>query len=162
MDSKDVDTRNKQEAQAKTLSSYFDSQGSPDFQYSLHPLSIDLYGSQHVEKWVEKIGYHISHYLNYQAKPNLSGSSMLPSSSNPYDAVSKLTHKSFSGDVSGSIGEALLADLMRRRYGIKSDRIMHLRPAKINTKAPDFLILNAPKSLFADLFDIWRQNSLRF
>jgi hypothetical protein len=127
--------------------------GRPDFVFRWDVEYVDSYASKHVEKWVEKIGLHFWNYTSATEPPSVQGGRVPAMVSTPGGRVQllKLSQKVFSGDVSGSIGEALLATLLRRRYGLTSRDFVHLRATKNTGRAPDFYITKITRRLADDL-----------
>jgi hypothetical protein len=122
----------------------------PDFVETVNADYLDNYASKHVEKWVEKVGLHFLRYAQSSVTPSLLGPSPIGALHNTINgriAAQRLTQKVFSGDVSGSIGEALFALLLRQRYGVTGARLTHLRGTKQTGPSPDFYIRKVPKAL---------------
>jgi hypothetical protein len=113
---------------------------------------VDVDASIHVEKWIERIGLHFQDYTFATHKPPVPGETVpasIVNSSGEIERVAKLKVKSFSGDVSGSIAEALFASLLKQRYGIGSWDFTHLRAT--TERAPDFYIRTVTQQLANDL-----------
>ena len=124
----------------------------------LEPVNVDYldtYASKHVEKWVEKVGLHFLRYVEASEPPPIVWSLQPLNATHKVHGVSvpaqKLTQKVFSGDVSGSIGEALMALLLRQHYGAKASKLTHLRGTKQTGPSPDFYLRNVPAELAKDL-----------
>jgi hypothetical protein len=144
------------ERESVTLSENFASMmeaGNWDYVFAWDTDYVDNYAQKHVEKWVERVGLHFHLYSSRRAGPMLLGGQAPQGVQTPTatKAVLKLTQKVFSGDVSGSIGEALLAVLLRLRYGLQSTDFLHLRATKQSGKAPDFYIKRITPRLAQDL-----------
>lgn len=127
--------------------------GNSDYIFAWDTDYVDNYAQKHVEKWVERVGLHFHLYSSRRAGPTLLGGRapqtvQTPTATRP---VLKLTQKVFSGDVSGSIGEALLAVILHLRYGLYSTDFLHLRATKQSGKAPDFYIKRITPRLAQDL-----------
>lgn len=117
---------------------------------------LDNYATKHVEKWVEKVGLHFVRYSQSIGTPPLAGSP-IPGTlrhrrrhRRTRPRAQRLTQKVFSGDVSGSIGEALFALVLGQRYGIPSEHITHLRGTSQTGPSPDFYIRTITKDLASD------------
>jgi hypothetical protein len=124
-----------------------------DFAYNWDILYLNNYAQKHVEKWVEYIGWHFQLYTLSSTNPAVYGGTIPLSVTtvNGLRPILRLRQKVFSGDVSGAIGEALLATLMRRRYKLAAYDITHLRATKYTGQAPDFYIRRITQELAQDL-----------
>ena len=122
-----------------------------DFKMQWEDEFVDNYASKHVEKWVERIGSHLRSYV-FTSRPGLPGVTP-PYVITPKGNVQplKLNRKSFSGDVSGSIAEALFAMLLLRRYQLGMWDFVHLRAVSQSGRAPDFSISRLTPNLISDL-----------
>lgn len=128
--------------------------GTPDFEFRWNVERVDGYSQKHVEKWVEKVGLHFRLYATTRRSPAHIIPSALPRVTTTLRGrmpLLRLKYKVFSGDVSGSIGEALLAGLLRVRYRLLDSEITHLRATKTTGRAPDFYISRIPDTLANDL-----------
>ncbi len=132
-------------------------QNLPNYVEVVNSDYLDIYATKHVEKWVEKVGLHFIRYSQSPSTPALAGS-RIPSTlvhlrrqRRRRAPARRLTQKVFSGDVSGSIGEALFALLLTQHYGIPSKNITHLRGTSQTGPSPDFYIRSIPNRLASDL-----------
>ncbi len=98
----------------------------------------------HCEKWVEDIGTHFSLYASAKV-PSL----IAPGTALGFDEVMKT--KSLSGDVSGTIGEALFSLLLTNKFGLTNDAFAHLRADAQSGIYPDFAIYTHTSQLQARL-----------
>jgi hypothetical protein len=114
-----------------------------DFITAWNISSVDRYAQKHVEKWVESVGLHFRLYSYAKKTPSVN----LPPSKSQRSVLptgSRLKYKVFSGDVSGTIAEALFAFILRDHYGIAGENIIHLRASKTTGRTPDFSIRQVP------------------
>lgn len=117
--------------------------------YTINPKSFDAVAHMHTDVWVDTSALHATLYT-HNVKPSIP----LPSASISYDPNSISRVRNFSGNVSGVIGEASFAWLMRYHYGIDSGHMVHLRPikgAKHLARYPDFEIHNPTSSFLGDV-----------
>ncbi len=116
---------------------------APNLRHTFQSHLLNLYASQHAEKWVEFVSEHLQSYT-------LSPKPQLTVHGNP-TPFKRLKEKSFSGDVSGTIAEMLFSGLLREYYDIPIQRIVHLRSVKRNGpypgESPDFYVFNPPGRL---------------
>lgn len=103
----------------------------------------------HCDKWVEDTAGHMFYYASAQQKnkPKLATPSAIPAGV-PGSVQDQIVHyKSFSGDVSGVIGEAVLAYILQQSFNLSEDDFVHLRGDKNTGFFPDFSILQITPSL---------------
>lgn len=101
----------------------------------------------HADKWVENIALHVGLYSTAVHNPPLSAPVYIYRD----DSIQK--KKSFSGDVSGVIGETLLTVVLRRCYGLDDACIAHFRAHKTIGIYPDFGIFFGTDKLHQQLTD---------
>lgn len=95
-------------------------------------LLIDSFAQLHADKWIEGIGHHVYQYANALSAPDLSVPGTLINDQNVQKS------KSFSGDVSGVIGETLFSIVLEKCYGLNDQHIAHFRAHKRTGVYPDF------------------------
>lgn len=101
----------------------------------------------YAEKQVRGIDENFSEYNTGIRIQNSVPSSPLPT------GVRYLTEKTFSGDVSGDIGESTFTYFLREILDIDHDNIGHLRPEKkIDAITPDFVISERNLPLESEIF----------
>src|SRR6185437_4455604 len=101
----------------------------------------------YAEKQVRGIDENFSEYNTGRRIQNL-----VPISPPPVGR-SHLTEKTYSGDVSGDIGESTFTYLLTEILGIDHNNIGHLRPEKkADALTPDFVIFEKNPSLEAGIF----------
>ena len=117
--------------------------------FSWHTDFVDTDSQKHVEKWVEKIGFHFQLYA--ARYPPRIVSATIPASvtttARGKVPLLKLERKVVSGDVSGTLGEALMASILLIRFGLRPNSIVHLKATKQTGRSPDFYILDIPTDL---------------
>ncbi len=120
------------------------SRGEEDFPILWHTDFVDIDAQKHVEKWVEKVGFHFQLYASRLLPPLTVPTPAIPSSivkrTGRRVPVEKLQRKVISGDMSGTIGESLLASMFLVRYGLLPSAIVHLKATKHTGRSPDFYI----------------------
>ena len=109
---------------------------------------IDDRAQMHCDKWIEETATHMS---RYSAAQNLSDKPRLatPPSGTVSDPLRRLLlqYKSFSGDVSGVIGEAIFSSLLILHFGLKDNAFAHFRADKLSGIFPDFGIFQPSTEL---------------
>jgi hypothetical protein len=117
--------------------------------FTWHTDFVDTDSQKHVEKWVEKIGFHFQLYA--ARYPPRIVSTTIPASvmttARGRVPLLKLERKVVSGDVSGTLGEALMASILVIGFGLRPSSIVHLKATKQTGRAPDFYILDIPNDL---------------
>jgi hypothetical protein len=113
----------------------------PDGLLRVSSLLINDLAQLHADKWVENIALHVGLYSTAIAAPRMS----TPTHIYNDDSIQKI--KSFSGDVSGVIGETLLTVIMQRCYGLDDECVAHFRAHKSVGIYPDFGIFFATEEL---------------
>lgn len=95
---------------------------------------IGIYSDHYAEKWLLVPGRHYRKYV-YSSLPSVRHTGMgVP---RPY---AEQISKSYSGDVSGILGESLSILALTKVFSIDRFKVAHLRPIKRNIKCPDFII----------------------
>ena len=107
----------------------------------VHRHILDIIDSHYTEKFTPSLGIVFPSYY-YGVKPYLATSALSPhvvtTAAGPRYP---LIQKSFSGDVSGNIGESLFICVAGYIYGIDTRYIIHLRPEKKQMFTPDFVVI---------------------
>lgn len=102
---------------------------------------IGIYSDHHSEKWLLVPGRHYRKYV-YSSLPSVHHPGMgVP---RPY---TEQISKSYSGDVSGVLGESLSILALTKMFSIDRFKVAHLRPMKRNIKCPDFIIYEVSNDL---------------
>jgi hypothetical protein len=86
----------------------------------------------HCDKWIEEVGLHFDRYSSAQAQD-------LPQPRGVEDRQI-MKHKVYSGDVTGTIAEALFSLLLTNHYKLPHDTFAHLRADRRSGIYPDFAI----------------------
>jgi len=110
---------------------------TPDEILRISDLKINSFGELYADKWIEDIKSHFDKYSNAKYAPPLS----VPRSLTNNDHIQKT--KSFSGDVSGVIGETLFAIVLSEHYQLTYEHIAHFRAHKSIGIYPDFGIYSS-------------------
>jgi hypothetical protein len=112
--------------------------------FLVNPVLFEQFNFQYSEKQVTRIDDNFFYY-------SLGTRFRIQSpSQSPPRRIRYLIRKSFSGDVSGDIGEALFAYFMIQEMGVHNDRLGHTRPEKKrNLLTPDFVVLERTSALSA-------------
>ena len=116
----------------------------PDFELAFHPRLLGMVAQIHCEKWVEEVGAHCSLYSGAMDRYDA------PALASPVGVTGGgliLKNKVFSGDVSGTIGEALFSLFLTGSMGVSDSGFAHLRAVKRTGITPDFLIFSRTRSL---------------
>jgi hypothetical protein len=109
----------------------------PDFELAFHPRLLGMVAQIHCEKWVEEVGAHCSLYSGAMDRYDA------PALASPVGVTGEgliLKNKVFSGDVSGTIGEALFSLFLTGSMGV-SDFLIFSR-----TRSLDDLLGSGPPS----------------
>lgn len=102
---------------------------------SIAPRELEQINIRYTEKWIKRIDENFIEY-NKGTRPSLN----IPPTRNPPRNISYLSHKFYSGDVSGMIAESLFIYLLDK-LGVDVKLVGHLRPVKgKNRFTPDFII----------------------
>ena len=104
---------------------------------------IGLYSVAFAEKWLLVPGRHYRKYV-YSSLPSIYHAGMGISRT-----YTEQVSKSYSGDVSGILGESLSILALERAFWIDPYKVAHLRPIKRNIKCPDFIIHRISQQLKA-------------
>jgi hypothetical protein len=112
--------------------------------------AIDDLAMKFTDVWIIGVAEHTEQYSATFATPKLADSSELPED----DVIQR--SKSFSGDVSGIIGETMFTLVAKRYFELNENCFAHLRPQK-NSEQPDFAVY-LPSEHFLQMF---KQRGLR-
>lgn len=90
---------------------------------------------RHVDKWIEETAIHLSLYSNAGSyRPKLKS----PRNISRKEKDKILKAKSFSGDVSGVIGESIFSSLLIEHFRLKETDFAHFRASVVTSFYPDF------------------------
>jgi hypothetical protein len=110
--------------------------------FSVNLASLEVCNARFSEKQVSRIDDNFCYYSYGRRFPLGRHSLRAPK------GASCMVRKTFSGDVSGEIGESLFTYFLVTEMGIDSSEISHLRPGKkAPFLVPDFLVLDSGFSL---------------
>jgi hypothetical protein len=124
---------------------------NPDEALEISDLKINSFGELYADKWIEDIKSHFDKYSSAEHAPSLS----YPRSLSNDNHIQKT--KSFSGDVSGVIGETLFAIVLSERYNLTYEHVAHFRAHKSIGIYPDFGIYSSIPE-FDDALKKWEIN----
>jgi hypothetical protein len=114
--------------------------GSGATSTTLSSTYVDDRAQLHCDKWIEETSFHISRYSAAKKiadKPRLS--TPTTRASTPPEAQRLIIqYKSFSGDVSGVIGEAIFSCLLVQQFDLQDKDFAHFRADKLSGIFPDF------------------------
>jgi len=114
---------------------------------------VGVYGSLYTEKWILTPGRHYLKYLYSVRPPSIPHSGVgvpLPHA--------ERTVKSYSGDVTGTLGEGLTVIALTKAFLIDFRKISLLRPIKGYIKCPDFIIYDLTPALYRSFFSAFDQS----
>jgi hypothetical protein len=112
--------------------------------FSINLATLEICNSRFSEKQVSRIDDNFYYYSFGRRLPINRSSSRAPK------GASCLVKKTFSGDVSGEIGESLFTYFLLTEMGVDPSEISHLRPGKKATfLVPDFLVYDNSHKLSA-------------
>jgi hypothetical protein len=109
--------------------------------FYVNPALFEQRNIQYSEKQVTRIDDNFYYY----SKGIRFGQQALGQS--PPSGINYLIRKSFSGDVSGDIGEALFAYFIVQEMGVAANSLAHTRPEKRRGLTPDFVVWDASHNL---------------
>lgn len=112
------------------------SQEKPEAIINVPGAQLNDIASVHCDKWIEETALHMNRYASAHRTPKLSP----PSSPRPglYGGLPVITHKSFSGDASGVIGEALFVFVFTNYFDLNETDFAHFGVSKSTGIFPDF------------------------
>ncbi len=96
---------------------------------------LDGIASLHCDKWLEGAGLHMTRYAGALLAPALQ---QQPAKRKVLEKFRIINNKSFSGDMSGTIGEALFAFLLIKRFGLSDLDFAHFGASSSTGLFPDF------------------------
>jgi len=108
--------------------------GNPDNEFFVDEIEINDRAQVHCEKWVEEVGYHFARYSTAAQTPSLA----FPGSQSTNRRI--LKSKVYSGDVSGTIGEALFSLYLLKCFSLSDGDFAHLRADSGSGVYPDFAV----------------------
>lgn len=112
--------------------------------FSVNLATLEICNSRFSEKQVSRIDDNFCYYSFGRRLPINRSSSRAPR------GATCLVKKTFSGDVSGEIGESLFTYFLLTEMGVSPSEISHLRPGKKATfLVPDFLVYDNAHKLSA-------------
>lgn len=114
------------------------------FEMPITPMEVNDRAQVHCDKWIEEVGMHFVSYANATQTPSLNAPAVATNNQ-------ILKNKVYSGDVSGTIAEALFSILLTKHFGIQNDGFAHLRADKTSGVYPDFEIYYPSLMLFQQL-----------
>jgi len=109
-------------------------QQTPINSFSVIVTEINDRAQVHCEKWVEEIGLHLIQYATAIQSPDL----YYPTSQSTNGRI--LKNKVYSGDVSGTIGEALFSLYLSKCLFLSEYDFAHLKADKSSGVYPDFAV----------------------
>jgi hypothetical protein len=118
----------------------------PSDEFYVEDIEINDRAQVHCEKWVEEVGYHFIRYSTALQTPTLA----FPRSQRSNRRI--LKSKVYSGDVSGTIGEALFSLYLVKCFLLDDSDFAHLRADKMSGVYPDFAIY-APSAAMLSNFN---------
>ena len=124
----------------------------PSNEFTVEDIEINDRAQVHCEKWVEEVGYHFIRYSTALQTPALAY---------PIDQRSNrriLKSKVYSGDVSGTIGEALFSLYLLKCFMLSDSDFAHLRADKMSGVYPDFAIYVPSREMLSNFG--WSSNLL--
>jgi len=129
-------TESQLKSDAKAITNGINSNVCRNFRsFSVNLATLEICNSRFSEKQVSRIDENFCYYSYGRRFPLDRSSFRAPK------GASCLVKKTFSGDVSGEIGESLFTYLLLTEMGVDSYEISHLRPGKKSAfLVPDFLI----------------------
>lgn len=111
---------------------------------NVSPVELDNAASNHCDKWLETTGRHMVLYAGSTSKPKILASQ---------DAISSeyqvARYRTYSGDVSGVIGEALFSLLLTKKYLLSDNSFAHFGANQVTGFFPDFGIYQVTEQLQA-------------
>ena len=116
----------------------------PDSIISVPRTRLDIIASLHCDKWIEETALHMNLYAHARQTPQLMQSQTHQTS---LGKLPTITQKSFSGDASGVIGEALFVFTLTEYLGVDEDGFTHFGASKSTGIFPDFGIHATSKQL---------------
>lgn len=109
-------------------------QQAPSYCFPVNTTEINDRAQVHCEKWVEEVGLHFVQYATAAQAPDLN----FPVNQSANRMI--LKNKVYSGDVSGTIGEALFSIYLSKYCLLSEGDFAHLRADKTSGVYPDFEI----------------------
>lgn len=109
-------------------------QSQPNLILSVPPMQLNDIVSLHCDKWIEETALHMNLYASAHQTPQLQSSAP----ATVQGTLPIITHKSFSGDASGVIGEALFIFTFTEHFGLNMTDFTHFRASKSTGIFPDF------------------------
>lgn len=117
---------------------------NPSNGFNVEDIEINDRAQVHCEKWVEEVGYHFIRYSTALQTPTLS----YPSNQRLNRRI--LKSKVYSGDVSGTIGEALFSLYLIKCFSLGDSDFAHLRADKMSGVYPDFAIYTPSSEMLSN------------
>jgi len=108
---------------------------TPDSVINVPATQLDHIASLHCDKWLEGTARHMDLYANALETPQLPQPT---AHGTVYGKFKTIKYKSFSGDASGMIGEALFAFVLTEHFGLSEAGFAHFGASKSTGIFPDF------------------------
>ena len=110
----------------------------------ISPLELDNAASNHCDKWLETTGQHMVLYTGSPSKPSI----VVPQAP-IFSEYPVARYRTYSGDVSGVIGEALFSLLLTKKYLLPDNSFAHFGANQVTGFFPDFGIYQVTEQLQA-------------